>query len=261
MFLRFALVQSDIKPNAVQKNLEHYRQMLDDFKKNVDVIIFPELFNVGVSSSFGQHAESMEGNTINFLHEISSQREADIVASLPIKEGDKIFNRLVWVTPDGVLAHYDKRHLFFGNEKAICTPGSKRQFVERKGWKFLPQICYDVRFPLWSRNRFQENSFDYDVLIFIANFPEARIKVLRTLAQARAIENQAYVVVVNRIGKDGNGVAHNGNSMIIDPLGRIVTQTLNDVETILDGTASKRILLKVREELAVAPDWDTFTEF
>ncbi|HRR03955.1 MAG TPA: nitrilase-related carbon-nitrogen hydrolase, partial [Bacteroidales bacterium] len=124
-----------------------------------------------------------------------------------------------------------------------------------------PQICYDVRFPLWSRNRFQENSFDYDVLIFIANFPEARIKVLRTLAQARAIENQAYVVVVNRIGKDGNGVAHNGNSMIIDPLGRIVTQTLNDVETILDGTASKRILLKVREELAVAPDWDTFTEF
>ncbi|HRR03956.1 MAG TPA: nitrilase-related carbon-nitrogen hydrolase, partial [Bacteroidales bacterium] len=125
MFLRFALVQSDIKPNAVQKNLEHYRQMLDDFKKNVDVIIFPELFNVGVSSSFGQYAESMEGNTINFLHEISSQREADVVASLPIKEGDKIFNRLVWVTPDGVLAHYDKRHLFFGNEKTICTPGSK----------------------------------------------------------------------------------------------------------------------------------------
>lgn len=261
MSLRFALLQSDIQSNAIQKNLEHYQQMLDDFKKEVDIIIFPELFNVGISSSFGHYAESLEGDSIQFLHQISCQRQADVIASLPIKEGDEIFNRLVWLTPDGIWAYYDKRHLFFGDEKAVCTIGNQRQFVQRKGWKFLPLICYDIRFPLWCRNRFQENHFDYDVLIFIANFPEARIKVLRTLAKARAIENQAYVVVVNRIGKDGNGTAHNGNSMIIDPLGKIVTQTLNNTETILQGTVSKRILLKVREKLAIAPDWDALPEF
>ena len=142
-----------------------------------------------------QYAETMEGNGVSFLQKVAHHYRCDVVASLPIRNGDQVFNRLVWMSPDGIMGWYDKRHLFLGIEQKICSAGERRTVVESLGQRWLPLICYDVRFPKWSRNHLIDNKFEYDCLIYTCNFPEPREQVLLKLAVARAIENQAYVLV------------------------------------------------------------------
>lgn len=255
MSLRLALIQSHIIPDQVQENLSHYEQITQRISQKIDVIIFPELFHCGISSRMSEWAETMEGKSMRFLQKTAQHHQADVVASLLIRKENTIVNRLVWITPEGIEAFYDKRHLFFGDEKKVCTAGESRTIVSRADWNFLPLICYDVRFPIWCKNRYQEK-MEYDVLLFIANFPEPRIDVLITLAKARAIENQAYVVIVNRIGKDGNETPHNGKSMIINPIGEIVAEAPSNEEMVLYGELSEVFLRRIRKKFPVYLDWD-----
>lgn len=251
------LVQSDIDPVNVQANLNHYSEMLAKMTKKPDLVVFPEMFNSGFSSHIDNLAENMDGQSVQFLQDLSKQIQTDVVASMAIRENEKIYNRLLWISPDGIKGQYDKSHLYFGDEKAICTAGTQRITVTHEGITFLPLICYEIRFPLWCRNHYQNENFFYDCLLFIANFPAQRSETLEVLARARAIENQAYVIVVNRIGKDGNENPHKGNSMVIDPLGDIKAIAPENKEFLLEVTIDRGFPVKLRQKFPVYKDWDS----
>jgi omega-amidase len=250
------LIQSDIDPNNVSANLYHYRELLGKMTVKPDIIIFPEMFNSGFSSHLDRLSEKMSGQSAEFLKDTAKLYQCDVVASLAISEEGNIFNRLLWIIPDGIANHYDKHHLFFGDERAFCSPGSEKITVSSHGFSFLPLICYEIRFPKWCRNHYQNGKFYYDCLLFIANFPAPRSETLRILAQARAIENEAYVVVLNRVGLDGNGNSHNGNSMIINPLGEIIASAPENKEFLLETSVDKNFLERLRKKFPVYKDWD-----
>ena len=252
-----ALIQSDIQPHNVEANLNHYEGLLKDkIQAPVELLVFPEMFNCGFSTSLNQYAETMKGNGVAFLQKIAQHYRCDVVASLPIRNGDKVFNRLVWMSPDGILGWYDKRHLFLGIEQKICSAGTERTIVESLGQRWLPLICYDVRFPNWSRNHFIDNKFEYDCLIYTCNFPEPREQVLLKLAMARAIENQAYVLVVNRIGRNGEGLLHAGGTAIISPQGEILAQAAFHQEEVLTCSLDFDVLRQLRKSFPVWKQWD-----
>lgn len=252
-----ALIQSDIRPHDVEDNLTHYEVLLKDkIQEPVDLIVFPEMFNCGFSADFDQHAEPMEGRSVTFLQKMAQRYNCDAVATLPIRDGEKIVNRLIWMSPDCVRGWYDKKHLFFGSEQRICISGDKLTIVESSGQRWLPLICYDVRFPVWSRNTVQDGQFLYDCLIYTANFPEPREQVLLKLATARAIENQAYVLVVNRIGYDGEGHAHAGGTAVISPQGEILAQTECHQEEVLMYSLDFESLRQYRASFPVSKQWD-----
>lgn len=252
-----ALIQSDIRPHDVEDNLTHYEVLLKDkIQEPVDLIVFPEMFNCGFSADFDQYAEPMEGRSVTFLQKMAQRYNCDTVATLPIRDGEKIVNRLIWMSPDCVRGWYDKKHLFLGSEQRICSSGDKLTIVESSGQRWLPLICYDVRFPVWSRNAVQDGQFLYDCLIYTANFPEPREQVLLKLATARAIENQAYVLVVNRIGYDGEGHAHAGGTAVISPQGEILAQTECHQEEVLMYSLDFESLRQYRASFPVSKQWD-----
>ena len=254
--ISLCLVQSDINPNDVSSNLDHYRKLLEKITVKPDIIIFPEMFNSGFSSHFDKLAENISGQSAKFLRDIAKFYQCDVIASMAISEGEKTFNRLLWNTPNGIVKHYDKHHLFFGDEKAICFPGSERITVSSHGFSFMPLICYEIRFPKWCRNHYQDGKFYYDCLLFIANFPAQRSETLQILAQARAIENEAYVIVLNRVGLDGNKNPHNGKSMVINPLGEIIASAPENEEFLMETFIDKNFLIRFRKKFPVYKDWD-----
>lgn len=210
------IVQESIVWQNPQANRDRFGQLLQDDCKDSDLVVLPEMFTTGFDLKSTRQAESMSGPTVRWMLEQAAQLDADIVGSVKIKEGEQFFNRLIWAKPDGSLLHYDKRHLFsFAGEDKLYTAGKERVIVDCKGWRCCPQICYDLRFPVWSRNR-----KDYDLLIYVANWPKVRVSHWSSLLTARAIENLSYTVGVNRVGEDGGGHAHNGQSAILDPKGK-----------------------------------------
>jgi len=252
-----SLVQADIKPHNVEVNLKHYEELLlQQLQEPVNLIVFPEMYNCGFSEDLGQDAEPMNGRSVEFLHQTAQYFRCDVVATLPIRTRDGIVNRLVWMSPERILGWYDKKHLFLGSEQKLCTPGSKRTVVESLGQRWLPLICYDVRFPVWSRNAVQDGQFLYDGLIYTANFPAPREQVLLKLATARAIENQAYTLVVNRIGYDGEGHAHAGGTAVISPQGEILCQADFNREQVLTCALDFESLRQYRASFPVAKQWD-----
>ena len=180
--------------------------------------------------------------------------QCDVVATLPIRKDGKLYNRLVWFSRDRILGSYDKHHLFMGEEE-FFTPGESKTIVNTLGYKFLPLICFDVRFPEWSRNRMVKSQFDYDCLLYTANFPAPRESELITLAQARAIENQAYALVVNRTGVDGYGRRHAGGCAVINPHGEIEAKTTSSEEQILIHSCDFDTLKPLRELFPVSKFW------
>jgi len=217
--LRVTLVQSELAWQAPATNRRRLAAHFRGLAGHSDLVVLPEMFTTGFSMDAEGLAETMDGPTVGWMREEAAATGCVITGSLIVRDGDRCCNRLVWARPDGTLAHYDKRHLFrIAGEQAHYVAGARRLVVELKGWRICPMICYDLRFPVWSRNR-----GDYDLLLYVANWPQRRAQAWSTLLRARAIENLSYVVGVNRIGRDGNGASYAGDSVALDFLGQALS--------------------------------------
>ncbi len=257
--LKITLVQTDLVWESSKNNLENIEDKLNQIGNSPDLIVLPEMFNTGFTMNVNKCAQSMNGEQIQWLIRKAKDLNCVITGSLLIKENDKYFNRLIWMRPDGSSETYDKRHLFrMANEHKTMSHGNERKIVELKDWKINLQICYDLRFPVWSSNKFENSKYEYDVLLYVSNWPEIRNEAYKTLLLARAIENQAYVIWVNRVGRDGNEISHSGDTMLIDPVGKITKQAKPGVEEILDSTLSLEVLNKYRNKFKFGLDWDKF---
>jgi omega-amidase len=230
--LSVSYIQSDIHWQDPGSNLAMFEEKIWQIPQTVDLIILPEMFNTGFSMEAGQLAEPMNGRSFKWLKQMSAQTGSVVTGSIIIKEGGHFYNRLVWMKPDGSYAHYDKRHLFrMAKENKHYSNGNSRLIVKLKGWNICPLICYDLRFPVWSRNTVGANhDLDYDLLLYLANWPASRINVWTTLLKARAIENLCYVVGINRTGTDGSGVVYNGHSNVNDYKGKQTSDWENEEE-------------------------------
>ncbi len=252
--LSVTLVQTVLHWEDKARNIGMFRRLLDGIEGHTDLVVLPEMFNTGFSMNAKALAEDTDGPALRWLSETSADLDCVITGSIIFASGGKYFNRLIWMRPDGTFAHYDKRHLFrMAGEHESFAAGSHRLVVELKGWRFCPLICYDLRFPVWSRSR-----GDYDALIFIANWPEPRSLAWKSLLPARAIENQAYVVGVNRIGTDGNGRTYSGDSGVYDPKGELLTVPRPHEKSIETISLSCGDLADFREKFQVALDADSF---
>lgn len=225
--------------------------------QNSEVVILPEMFSTGFSMHPEALAETMEGDTVRWMKEISAERRIILAGSVIITENGHYFNRLIWMLPNGSYGFYDKRHLFsFAGEDEHYTPGNKRLIASVKGWKINLQVCYDLRFPVWARQAAHEQP-EYDLLVYVANWPQRRNQAWKTLLQARAIENQCYVVGVNRVGNDANNIYHSGDSMIVDPLGNILYHKEKD-EDIHTTLLERTLLEETRSRFPFWKDGDHF---
>lgn len=219
-----------------------------------DLIVLPEMFTTGFSMDIRQ-AETLEGPTLAWLREQAARYDAVVTGSVMLTDGAHYYNRLLWVRPDGTYSAYDKRHLFrLSNEHKLFTPGAERLVEEWRGWRIRPLICYDLRFPVWSSNSAHE---PYDLLLYVASWPHARISAWKLLLQARAIENLAYVAGINRIGLDGQGQEYSGHTAIIDPRGEYLAQT-GSLSAVLTRRLMRHPLREVREHLSALLDADEF---
>lgn len=260
--LRFSLVQTSLTWEDKAANLQHLQQLIQPLAGTTDVVILPEMFSTGFSMQAERLAEDETGPGLQWMKERAAELDAVVTGSLITKDGMDHYNRLYWVHPDGSYAHYDKRHLFsFANEEQHYSAGADRLIVTHKGWRICPLVCYDLRFPVWSRNHsLNEHAIDtaYDALIYVANWPEARRKPWMNLLEARAHENQVYVAGVNRIGKDGNGISHAGDSAIYSPKGERLSTLEPDKEGVETISLRWSELADFREKFTVWKDKDDF---
>lgn len=251
--LRVALLQSFLYWEDKIANLQQFTEKLAPLAGNTDLVVLPEMFTTGFSMNAAKLAESMDDRTMQWLATQAKKLDSVITGSFIAKENGNYFNRLVWMRPDGTYNSYDKRHLFtYAEEHLHYAAGKNHLLVELKGWKILPLICYDLRFPVWSRN-----TQDYDLLIYVANFPERRSHAWKSLLVARAIENQAYTIGVNRVGKDGNNIHHSGDSCVIDYAGQII-QLVSQVEKTCTMCLSYSDQMAFRQRFAFLQDRDSF---
>ncbi len=255
--LRITTIQTDLIWQNKAANLEKMDKILrGSLRGETDLIVLPEMFTTGFSMSPETLAEPMNGATIAFLTDKSRALDAAITGSFICVENDKFYNRLVWMQPDGQFWTYDKRHLFsLAHEQNHYSAGNQRLIVHWRGWTICPMICYDLRFPVWSRNVAPDF---YDVLLYIANWPERRRQPWQSLLFARAIENQAFVVGVNRVGEDGNGISHSGDSMIVNFAGETLLHRAH-TEGVETTTLVKADLLNFRKKFTFLADQDHFT--
>jgi len=252
--LKVTVFQGYLFWEKIGQNLQNIELRLGNIREKTDLIILPEMFNTGFTMNAAELAEPMGGKTMQWMHKIAKQFDCVITGSLIITEGGKFYNRLIWMQPDGVCSFYDKRHLFtLGKEHETYTPGSKRLIVELKGWKICPVICYDLRFPVWLRNV----DAAYDLPIIVANWPERRALHWRTLIPARAVENQSYVIGVNRVGHDGNEIYHSGDSTCVDPNGNTIYYK-RDEQDLYTFTAVGDEIVKARRLMPFLKDAEHF---
>jgi len=263
--LKITLVQTSLVWEDIDANLASFSQKLAAVESSsTDLIVLPEMFSTGFTMNASGVAETMDGKAIKWLAEMASQKKCVITGSLVIKDEGNYYNRLIWMRPDGTYDIYDKRHTFrMAEENKTYSSGNKKRIVELNGWKICPMICYDLRFPVWSRNvansqQLIANSFSYDCLIYVANWPERRSYAWRHLLIGRAIENQAYVVGVNRIGQDGNGIDYPGYSVALSPKGEPLSNISPNTDSIETVTLSYKELEDFRREFPVALDADKF---
>ncbi|MDC8002174.1 amidohydrolase [Aequorivita todarodis] len=252
--LKITLVQSELIWENASANRELFSKKFQTFEGETDLIVLPEMFTTGFSMNAKKLAEPNDGDSLNWMISEARKHNCAITGSVIISENDKFYNRLFFVLPDGTYEKYDKKHTFtLAKENETYTAGKERLIVNYKGWKICPLICYDLRFPVWSRN-----TEDYDVLIYVANWPKVRTVAWDTLLRARAIENMSYCVGVNRVGFDGNDHEYVGHSAVYDVLGKQVSPSAFDefIETV---TLSKEHIESNRKHLQFLNDRDKFT--
>ena len=251
--LKVTLIQADLAWEDIDANLAAFEKRIDALADDTHLIVLPEMFTTGFSMNAPALAEDMQGRTASWLKDMARRRGADVVGGSMIREGDRYVNRLLWAAPDGALQWYDKRHLLgVAGEDRAYSRGWEKLTVSLQGWRIRPFICYDLRFPIWLRNLERP---PYDLALVIANWPSVRAHHWRMLLPARAIENQCFVVGVNRIGSDGNGLAYCGDSAVIDPLGNILFQK-RDVPAVHTATLSYASLAEYRRTFPVLDDAD-----
>ena len=258
--LRVTLVQGLTRWHDPDGNRDYYGGLIAPLAGRTDLVVLPETFSSGFSNDAVHDAEDMEGATVAWMAKMSRDLDAVLTGSIVVRDGDRVVNRLVWMRPDGTRACYDKRHLFrMAREHERYAGGSERLLVELKGWRILPQVCYDLRFPVWLRNRYDRDAerFEYDLCLFVANWPAPRREPWRTLLRARAIENLSYCIGVNRVGTDGNGLEYAGDSAAIDPVGTVLAE-LAWSEQVLTLTLDPQRLLDHRERFPAWRDADDF---
>lgn len=252
--LKLAIVQTKLHWEDPRANQEHFVELLNSITVKPDLVLLPEMFSTGFSMNPQSLAESPEGDTFLWMQSEAQSRDLALSGSLIIEEDGLYYNRLYFIYPDGSYKTYNKRHLFsLAGEEKVYEPGQEKLILEYKGWRINPQICYDLRFPVFCRNA--EN---FDFQYFVANWPERRAEAWSTLLKARAIENQCYVAGLNRIGDDGNGVYHSGNSAVHDALGAQISQTKAHEESVEVIILDKEQLQKVRSKFGFLADRDEF---
>lgn len=257
--LTITTIQTKLFWEDKRANLQMLEDKITSLSAKTEIVVLSEMFSTGFSMRPQLFAEDMDGETVEWMKRISSENGIILTGSFIATENNNYFNRLIWMLPNGQLGYYDKRHLFaYAGEHEHYTAGNKRLIASVKGWKINLQVCYDLRFPVWSRQQMQEGKPEYDVLIYVANWPEKRSHAWKTLLCARAIENQCYVIGVNRVGNDGNDIYHSGNTLVIDPLGQVLYH-MADEEDINTITLSKEKLEEVRNRFPFLNDADGFT--
>ncbi len=253
--LNVTLVQTHLYWEDATANRAMLEEKIFGISAQTDIIVLPEMFTTGFTMNPARVAEPMNLHTTRWMQQMAAQTGAVVTGSVVIKEQNNYYNRLLWVSPNGQIDYYDKRHLFrMGNEHQVYAGGSQRLIKELKGWKICPLICYDLRFPVWSRN----TSLAYDLLIYVANWPQVRMYPWDSLLVARAIENQSYVVAANRVGLDGNNIHHAGHSAVIDFAGKVLFREI-DHEVIHQHTLNKAALYEFRRNFPAHLDADSFT--
>lgn len=258
--LSITLIQSSLHWENSVANLAMFEEKIWKIGQPTDVIVLPEMFSTGFSMNAPALAEMMNLHTFKWMKQMASQTGALLLGSFIAKGNGKYFNRLLWMEPDGNFKTYDKRHLFrMGGEHKTYAAGESRLIGHWKGWNICPLVCYDLRFPVWSRNKWEadHHRMAYDVLIYVANWPQARVFAWDTLLRARAIENLSYAVGVNRVGNDGNNIPHNGHSCVIGPKGETIFSA-EETEAIKTITLDAQLLDAHRTKFPACLDSDDF---
>ena len=251
--MKIALIQTSLSWENPIENRSHLAQKITGFMEDVDLIVLPEMFSSGFTMNPKAVAETMQGETIAWLQHLAKAKNCAVTGSLVIKENDKYYNRLIFIFPDGEIKKYDKKHLFtLAGEDKIYTAGKDKLIAEYKGFKICPLICYDLRFPVFSRN-----VEDYDVLIYVANWPKTRVNAWDILLKARAVENMSYVIGVNRIGSDNNNLEYVGHTQAIDFLGNYLLEP-QETDGVFIIELDKNKMLETREKLPFLDDKDGF---
>jgi predicted amidohydrolase len=277
--LSVSLIQTNLAWEDKAANLSMFEEKINALN-HTEVVVLPEMFSTGFSMRPEMLAETMDGESVAWMKKMASSKKVIITGSLIIEEDGNYYNRLIWMLPNQQYGYYDKRHLFaFAGEHQHYSAGAKRLIASVKGWKINLQVCYDLRFPVWARQKNSpvlslededDKEFggpqyvgqapdepEYDILVYVANWPQRRSHAWKTLLQARAIENQCYVIGVNRVGNDGNNIYHSGDSMIVDPLGEVL-YTRPDEEFVYTTTLERKNLEEVRAKLPFLKDGDSF---
>ncbi|NNL94920.1 MAG: amidohydrolase [Xanthomonadales bacterium] len=251
--LNVLLVQADLAWAAPQRNRDHLEALIDTQGGRADLVVFPETFTTGFLGDHASEPEAMNGETMSWMQSLARRHRAVICGSVALQDGGRR-NRFLWVSPDGPVQFYDKKHLFsFGGEDQQYSAGQQQVTFTMGDWRIRPQVCYDIRFPVWCRNR-----NDYDLLLVVANWPATRIDAWTALLRARAIENQCYVVAVNRTGEDGKGIRYNGHSVVFEPTGKTLLES-GEPEGVCLVALDLQQVRKLRRKYPFQDDADDFT--
>ncbi len=257
--LKIAFIQPDLAWENPQANRKSFDKKLESIQGKPDLIVLPETFNTGFPVDPQKFAEKENGSTMQWMKEKAAHTDAVVCGSILLEIGGRYHNSLIWMRPDGTHELYHKRHVFrMGGEHERVTPGKELLLTQLKGWNIRPLVCYDLRFPVWSKNTYKNQQFEYDFVFYIANWPAVRSYPWSQLLLARALENQAYVLGVNRVGTDGPGIDYSGDSALIDPKGQYIAKAGSGTESVIEATLSGDELHRFREKFNVGLDWDRF---
>jgi omega-amidase len=252
--LKIVGIQAALVWENPEQNMAFFEEKINTLEEVLDLIVLPEMCTTGFTMHPKKVAEKMDGLSVSWMQKIAKEKQTAICGSLVISTANKFYNRFVFVHPTGEIETYNKRHTFtLAGEDSVYTSGTKKIIIKYRGWKICPLICYDLRFPVWARNT--EN---YDLLIYVANWPAARIKAWDTLLKARAIENMSYVIGINRTGKDGNNYTYSGNSILIDCLGEALSSLKKNEVGIVTANFVKSEQDRIRKKLGFLADKDSF---